>query len=270
MSTYRGDRLQLDLTDIEQLDVRIVGGEVNVTASSSQQGGTARVEVDVLRGPEVSVDVRDGTLVVEHQPVRTLGGLLSGTLAAEATVAVVVPEGTPVRVRSVSGHVFAAGTAVATSLTTVSGRITATGLDGDTSLKTVSGDLEVQGVGGTVRVNTVSGDLTISGGDPEEVTARAVSGDLTFDLDEVPDADCTTVSGDVALRLPADAGIDLEVVSVSGRLETTFPDDELEAARRRLRGRIGGGGRRIAVRTTSGDVTLLRRSDASAGRGLDR
>lgn len=270
MKTYRGDRLQLDLTDIDQLDVRVVAGEVNVTASSADHGGAVRVEVDVLRGPEARIDVVEGVLVIDHQPVRTLGGLLAGTLAAEATVAVVVPEGTAVRVRTVSGQVFVAGTAAGASVTTVSGRITATGLDGDTSLKTVSGDLEVQGVGGTVHVNTVSGDLTISGGDPDEITARAVSGDLTFDLDEVPDVDCTTVSGDVALRLPSDAGIDLEVVSVSGRLETTFPDDELDSARRRLRGRIGGGGRRIAVRTTSGDVTLLRRSDAAAGRGLDR
>ena len=270
MKTYRGDRLQLDLTDIDQLDIRVVGGEVDVTASSAEPRGAVRVEVDVLRGPEARIDVVDGVLVIDHQPARTLGSLLSGSVAAEATVAVVVPEETPVRIRTVSGQVFAAGITAAASITTVSGRITATGLDGDTSLKTVSGDLEVQGVGGTVRVNSVSGDLTISGGDPQEVTARAVSGDLTCDLDEVPDVDCTTVSGDVALRLPADAGIDLEIVSVSGHLETTFPDDDLDAGRRRLRGRIGGGGRRVAVRTTSGDVTVLRRSDAAAGRGLDR
>ena len=272
MTNYRGDRLDLELEGVTQLSVRIIGGEVNVTASAGA-GGPVRLEVDVLRGPEVEVDLRsDGTLVVEHQPPRTIGNLLNGNLSLKANVAVVVPEDTEVRVRTVSGDAFVGGVAAGTSVSTVSGRITATGLDGDVSLKSVSGDLEVQGVGGVVHANSVSGDLTISGGDPEEITARAVSGDLTFDLDEVPDVDCTTVSGDVALRLPADAGIDLDAITVSGRLETSFPDGDLDAGKRRLRGRIGGGGRRVAVRTTSGDMILLRRSDerATTGRGLDR
>ena len=52
-------------------------------------------------------------------------------------------------------------------------------------------------------------------------------------------------------------------MTVSGRLESGFPD-VLEAGKRRLRGRIGDGGRRLAVRTTSGDVTVLRRSTIGA------
>jgi DUF4097 and DUF4098 domain-containing protein YvlB len=101
--------------------------------------------------------------------------------------------------------------------------------------------------------------VTISGGDPEDVTARAVSGEITLDFDETPDVDCTTVSGDVAVRLPSDAGIDFDAVTVSGRLQSGYPD-LLDSGKRRLRGRIGGGGRRLAVRTTSGDVVLLRRA----------
>jgi DUF4097 and DUF4098 domain-containing protein YvlB len=110
----------------------------------------------------------------------------------------------------------------------------------------------------------VSGDLTISGGDPEAVSARSVSGDITLDLDDEAEVDCTTVSGDVALRLPAGSAIDLDVVTVSGRLETSFPDGGLDAGKRRLRGRIGDGGHRVTVRTTSGDVTVLRRESAGA------
>ena len=273
MTTYRGDRLDLELDGVLRLDVRIVAGEVDVTATAGEPGGPVRVEVEVLRGPDVDVELADdGTLVVDHQPVRSLADLIGGKLSCKANVAVVVPEGTPTHVRTVSGDAFVGGILAGTSITTVSGSITATGLDGEVALKTVSGDLDVQRVGGYVRVNTVSGDVTISGGEPEEVNAKAVSGDLTFDLDEVPEVDCTTVSGDVALRLPADAGIDLDAVTVSGRLETSFPDDGLDAGRRRLRGRIGGGGRRIAARTTSGDVILLRRTGAGArvARGLDR
>lgn len=264
MISYRGDHIELDLAEVDEVDVRVVGGEVNVTGTAAPAGGPVRVEVDVHQGPDSSLSLRDGRLVIDHQPVRSLADLLGGSRGIAAIVTLAVPEDTLVRIRGVSAAIFVGGIRAGTSITTVSGRVTATGLDGDVDLKTVSGEVEVQGVGGTVRVNAVSGDATISGGAPEEITARSVSGDLTFDLGSVPDADCTSVSGDVTLRLPADAGVDLEVVSVSGRLETTFPADRLDAGRRRLRGPIGGGGRRVAVRTTSGDVTVLRRSEAGA------
>jgi hypothetical protein len=281
MTTYRGDRIDLELDGVRRLDVRIVAGEVNVTAAHANgEAARARLEVEVLRGDDVDVELTsDGTLVVDHQPLRSLGGLLNGSLSCKANVAVVVPAGTPTTVRTVSGDIFVGGIDAGSSLSSVSGRITATGLDGDVALKSVSGEIEVQGVGtGTVRVNTVSGDLTISGGEPEEVRVKAVSGDLTLDLDEVPDIDCTTVSGDVAVRLPAEAALELDAVTVSGRLETSFPDGALDSGRRRLRGRIGAPGRaperRLAARTTSGDVIVLRREPAGAGaaaaRGLDR
>lgn len=258
---YEGDRLDLELEGVHELDVRLVGGEVTVTAGGS--GATVRLEVDVVRGPAVVVDLSDGRLFVEHQPIRTLGNLLGGGANVCANVSVIVPEETVTNIRTVNGDVFVGGITSATSITTVSGRITGTGLDGEVGLRSVSGDVDVQGVGGTVRANVVSGDLTISGGDPEEVTARSVSGEITLDFDEVPDVDCTTVSGDVAVRLPADAGLELDAVTVSGRLESGYPDG-LEGGKRRLRGRIGGGGRRVSARTTSGDVILLRRAAVDA------
>jgi hypothetical protein len=270
MTSYRGDRLDLDLEGVHRLDVRIVAGEVNVSASSTVASGSARVEIDVVRGPDVDVVLDDdGTLVVEHRPVRSLSGLLAGEIGAQARVTVVVSPATPTHVRTVSADAFVSGLGAGTSVVTVSGAITATGLDGEVTLRTVSGDLEVQDVGGIVRTNAVSGDLTISGGDPEEVTARAVSGDVTLDLDEEADIECVTVSGDVAVRLPADAGVDLDVVTVSGRLETSFPDGGLESGKRRLRGRIGDGACRVTVRTTSGDAVLLRRATAEADADAD-
>lgn len=257
---YEGEQLDVELDGVSEIDVRIVAGEVSVTTGGS---GGVRVEVDVVHGPPVEVELVDGVLLVEHRAPRTLGSLLAGGITAKAVVSLVVPEGTPALVRTVSADVFVAGTHAEASISTVSGRITATGLDGDVALRTVSGDIDVESVGGTVRVTSVSGDTTIGDADVEEVSARSVSGDVTLDLWSVPEVDCTSVSGDVALRLPGDAGVDLDAVTVSGRLETTFPD-ALDAGRRRLRGRIGGGGPRLAVRTTSGDVVVLRRSPADA------
>lgn len=263
MTHYEGDRLELELTaeDVREVDVRIVGGEVSITAGAP--GSAVRLEVEVAKGPDVVVDLDGGVLSVEHQPVRSLGGLLNGDMAVRAVVSVLVPEDTDVRVRTVSGDLFVAGIRSSSVLSTVSGRITATALDGEIGLRSVSGDVDVQGVGGVIRANAVSGDVTISGGSPDEVTARSVSGEVTLDFDDVPDVDCTTVSGDVAVRLPASAGVDLDAVTVSGRLESGFPD-ALDAGKRRLRGRIGDGGRRLNARTTSGDVIVLRRAPVGA------
>jgi DUF4097 and DUF4098 domain-containing protein YvlB len=261
MTHYEGDRLELELEGIREVDVRLVGGEVSITAGGAD--GMTRLEVEVVKGPDIEVEVGEGVLAVQHQPVKSFGGLLSGELSVRANVSVIVGEDAEVRVRTVSGDVFVAGIRSSSALTTVSGRITATGLDGEVGLRTVSGDIDVQGVGGVVRANAVSGDVTISGGSPDEVTVRSVSGELTLDFDEVPDVDCTSVSGDVAVRLPAGAGVDLDAVTVSGRLESGFPDG-LEATKRRLRGRIGDGGRRLSARTTSGDVIVLRRAAVGA------
>ena len=99
---------------------------------------------------------------------------------------------------------------------------------------------------------------------------RRVLDHIDRHLDEAPDLDVRTVSGDVAVRLPSHAGLELDAVTVSGRLETSFPDGGLDSGKRRLRGRIGDGGSRFSARTTSGDVIVLRRADATAGRGLVR
>jgi DUF4097 and DUF4098 domain-containing protein YvlB len=258
MARWDGADLDLTIGDVERLDVQIVGGEVTVSAGS----GPARVEVEVLQGPDAEVSISGGVLRVAHGPDRTLLGIVRGSV--KAVVTVVVPETTPTAVRTVSGDAFIAGITADCSVTTVSGRLTATGLDGEVRLKTVSGAIEVQGLSGTLDTNTVSGEVVVAGAEPSSVVSRSVSGAVTLDLRAVAEVQCTTVSGEVAVRLPADADADLEVSTVSGALDVAFPTDGLEVSRRRIRGRIGDGGPVVSVRTTSGNVALLRRTPAAA------
>ncbi|MEA3077282.1 MAG: hypothetical protein QOF60_2190 [Actinomycetota bacterium] len=258
MARWDGAELDLTIGDVERLDVQIVGGEVTVSGGA----GPARVEVEVLQGPDAEVSISGGVLRVVHEPERTLLGIVRGNV--KAIVTVVVPEATATAVRTVSGDAFVAGIAAACSITTVSGRLTATGLDGEVRLKTVSGAIEVQGLSGTLDTNTVSGEVVVAGAEPSSVVSRSVSGGVTLDLRNAADVSCTTVSGEVAVRLPADAGADLDVSTVSGSLDVAFPTDDLEIGKRRIRGRIGGGGPVVSVRTTSGNVALLRRTSAAA------
>jgi hypothetical protein len=256
MARWEGADLDLTIGDVERLDVQIVGGEVTVSGGA----GPARVEVEVLQGPDAQVSVSGGVLRVVHEPERSLLGIVRGNV--KAIVTVVVPEGTPTAVRAVSGDAFVAGIAADCSITTVSGRLTATGLDGEVRLKTVSGAIEVQGLAGRLDTNTVSGEVTVVGAEPSSVVSRSVSGAVTLDLRRAAPVECTTVSGEVAVRLPADVGVDVDVSTVSGSLDVAFPTDHIEIGQRRLRGRIGDGGPVVSVRTTSGSVALLRRTPA--------
>lgn len=247
------DRVEVQFDEADAVEVAIVGGDVAVTTSA----GPVRVEADVLQGPPVDIEMDAGVLRVVHQPER-ITGLVIGP---RAVVRVAVPEQVPVTVRTVSADVFVAGT-TDPSVATVSGRITASGVSGGSSVRTVSGDIEVEAVTDRLDANSVSGSITVTAMGVTDVKARAVSGDVTIDLPTAAATTCTTISGDVTVGLAATAAFDLDVTTISGRLDTTFPWDFLESGRRRLRGRVGAGGPDIVIRTTSGDVAVLRREPA--------
>src|SRR5690242_9575255 len=139
MAQWIGDRLDLPFESVQELDVSVVGGEVSVSA-----GASARVEVEVLEGPEIEVSYERGRLRISHRAPSTILGKLLGNV--KASVAVVVPEATPASIETVGADLFVAGLRAATTATTVSGDLTATGLDGRLALKTVSGELDVQDV----------------------------------------------------------------------------------------------------------------------------
>lgn len=257
MVQWVGDRLELTFETVHELDVDVVGGEVTVAAGA----GPARVEVEVLDGPEVEVMFSAGRLQIVHSPLATLLGRMLGRVRVH--VSVVVPEGTPTTIRTVSADVFAAGLRATTTVATTSGELTATALDGHVALRSVSGDIDVQEIGGTVRLATVSGSVTLAASDPASVSAKTVSGEVTLDLLTVPELGCTSVSGDIALRLPAGSSLDLDVATVSGHLDTSFPAGGVDVGRRRMRGPIGSGGTPVSLRTTSGDVAVLQAEPVS-------
>lgn len=241
---------------VEAVEVQVVGGDVTVTAAA----GSARVEAEVVQGPPLDIEVVAGVLRIVHRPER-LRGLVIGP---RAIVSVVIDHTMPVTVRTVNADVFAAGTTTRTSLTTVSGRVTTTGLSGESSLRTVSGDIEADGVSGRVEASTVSGSITLSAKLGTSVSARSVSGDITLNMADAPTISASSVSGDVTIGLGSDATFDLDASTVSGRLDTTFPDDRLSSGRRRLRGSVGDGRGEVIVRTTSGNVAVLRRASTAA------
>jgi DUF4097 and DUF4098 domain-containing protein YvlB len=88
-----------------------------------------------------------------------------------------------------------------------------------------------------------------------------VSGDITVaaeDLADRGDLQFNTVSGDVTLNFPKSLDADLSMATVSGDIDSDFPLTlgNGRMNRRSMNARIGKGGRRLEIRTVSGDLRL--------------
>lgn len=129
------------------------------------------------------------------------------------------------------------------------------------SVRNVNGRVEVDGVEGRVRASTVNGSVELAdvGG---EVEASTTNGSLRASLSRVAAgtrSELSTTNGSVRLTLPRDAGVDIEARTVNGAVRCDFELAETtRSSRRRLEGRIGGGGARVELRTVNGSVNVER------------
>lgn len=128
--------------------------------------------------------------------------------------------------------------------------------------RTTNGDVAVEGVTGRVVANTTNGAISgreLSGG----VEARATNGQVTVELRAVGEdpIDVRTTNGHVRLTLPGDAKANVSASCVNGTIDVAGVTLDLmgEQSRRRVRGRMNGGGTPIEVATVNGRVTIVAR-----------
>jgi DUF4097 and DUF4098 domain-containing protein YvlB len=112
-----------------------------------------------------------------------------------------------------------------------------------------------------VSANSVSGDIVLNHLRARSVTAHTVSGDVEVMVDEFTgsgDLSFHTVSGDVTLELPRQFDADVSMTTVSGAMDSDYPITlgNGRTSRRSINARIGNGGRRLELKTVSGDVKL--------------
>lgn len=259
-----GRRLVLDLDDIVEVHIRIIGGDVSVGATS----GPTRLEAECLTGDPLRVEMADGILIVEHRQEERGSWLSVGRSRSEALVGVTVPPDVPVDVKTVSAPVVTAGLAGDVDVKTVSGGVTCSYLTGSVSVTTVSAEIDVDAVSGRFHAGTVSGDITVNAGCVTDFAAKTVSGEVTLDLEVKPEGTyhMTTVSGDVAVRVPDDASVTLDVNTLSGTLAAQVDLSDESSSRRKLRGRLGGGEATMRAHTLSGDFVLLSRAGGAKAR----
>jgi len=261
------DELSTDLDDVQSVVVRIVAGDVTVTA-----GEKSRVEVRRLSGADVYVESRDGVLHVAQPdpdiaPIERFLKMFTEGSRHRCTVAITAAPGAKISITTVSAEVVASGFGGGCNVKTVSGEVTLSRFGKDVDVKTVSGDIQVKDVSGGLKLKTVSGEVGVVDGSCRWVDAKSVSGDVLLDLDLDPSGtyDVSTVSGDVAIRTISEPNLSVDAKSVSGRLTTDFGIEwNVKPGKRHLSETIGSGGARLWVKTVSGDLRVLRGRQGAA------
>ena len=133
-------------------------------------------------------------------------------------------------------------------------------------VSTVNGRVEVGGVTGSVHATSVNGSVDLSqvGGRVEGSTVNgSVEADLVR-LDPSAGGRLSSTNGSVRLTLPRDASADVEAHTVNGSVDCDFDLADAHKSRRRLEGRIGGGGPRFEIGTVNGSAHIDRGLSAAA------
>lgn len=131
----------------------------------------------------------------------------------------------------------------------------------DVRFTTVNGAVEVVGLNGRVRLQTTNGGIKARevGG---AIDAATTNGGVDVELTRVaePGVSLSCTNGGIKLRMPSDARASISASVTNGGIDSTGLDiDTTSSSRRRLEGRLNGGGPRIRLEGTNGGIRLAGR-----------
>jgi hypothetical protein len=262
-----------------------VTGTVSRRELPLEPGGTVEV---MLPAGAVRVRATDGDRVVVHVPS---GRAIDDVLAIDAGPAVIRIQDLgrgfrlgPLEVRTPFSEdvELEIPRTAGISVRTMSGDIEAAGIGGRSRWATASGDIQVELAGGPVAIETMSGDVELESTAAIDLSARSVSGDLRLRAPRIGSLVASTTSGDVHLEAALMAGGTHRLSSVSGDIELVTGSPVAVATESitgdvRVSGRhtasgsrnhrsivVGDGSVEVAIRTTSGDIRIATRADATA------
>lgn len=129
----------------------------------------------------------------------------------------------------------------------------------DLQLQSVNGGVHVQDVEGRASLRTTNGSVEADGMEGS-VDARTVNGRIEVGLSHVDvdeEMSFHTTNGSIRLYLPEDIQADIEASTTNGSISTDFPlEVRGKFNRKRVRGRINGGGGFIDLHTVNGRIQI--------------
>lgn len=142
------------------------------------------------------------------------------------------------------------------NLKTGGGSISVSDLTGTVNVRTSGGSIELGRMQGDVDVDTSGGSIKV-----EEVygniSAHTSGGSIRAKITQQPTQDVTlsTSGGSVTATLFSSIAVDLDASTSGGRVRTDFEVDG-NTTKRRIRGKINGGGPELKLKTSGGSVNI--------------
>ena len=200
------------------------GNTVDVTAIKKARGATPEAAKASLERASIIEDVSSGRVKIDTKIARLEGIVFNGgNLQVEYRVK--VPVGAEVQFKTTNGGI---------DVRDLKGRVTA---------ETVNGGVTTRNVTGQLDASTTNGGLDID-------LARVSDGGVKLE--------CT--NGGIKVRLPRDAKANISASITNGGIDVNdLAIEGGESSRRRLDGRLNGGGPRIQIEGTNGGIRLSAR-----------
>jgi hypothetical protein len=199
------------------------GNTVEVVAQKVAKAASPAAAREALDRIEIQEEASPASIKIATKLPRRSGWLEMGGTQVKYTVR--VPAAAKVRFATVNGGV---------ELNGLSGRIDA---------ETTNGGVVARDVSGTIEASTTNGGVDV------ELTRVGEGG---------AKLECT--NGGIRLRLPADARASISASITNGGIDTSgLAIEKTESSRRRLEGRLNGGGPPIRIEGTNGGISISAR-----------
>ena len=225
--------------EIGQFERREMGRNVSISyellvpddTSVRSRTGSGSHAIDALRGP---VEAQTGS-----------GRIRIGQIARAVSAS------------TGSGSIEVLGAGEGLEAMTGSGSVTARQVSGRARTRSGSGRINVEFAGaGDGEFETGSGSITVTGA-RGRLRAHAGSGTIAVEGAPTGDWSIDTGSGEITVRLPPTAAFALDAQTGSGFITTSHPIESVGSiSKRRIQGRVRGGGPRLELSASSGSIRL--------------
>ena len=146
-------------------------------------------------------------------------------------------------------------------LQTTNGEVRVQGTTGHLEARTTNGGVQVSDVKGTVTLQTTNGEVHVTNV-TGAASAHTTNGSVVAELRKLPASgavDLQTMNGNVEAYFDNDLSANLDATTTNGHVSIDFPvTTSVLRSSRTIQGTIQGGGAKIVIQTTNGNVEVRR------------
>lgn len=253
--------------------------EVRITVKQVIRASSDKEADEILEDLALTLEQNGNDIVAEAKYEKGRGGFHFGSWPpVEVSFTVTVPKNFNLALNTSGGDITVASLKGNVRARTSGGNLQFDRIDGDldghtsggdivltegtarAKLGTSGGNIHIDRAGGPTEVSTSGGDITINAV-AQLISATTSGGNVKATLTEPIKQDTllSTSGGDVRVRVVKGAGFELDASTSGGDVHAeglTITIDKGGVGKSRLVGSVNGGGARLKLRSSGGDITI--------------